>query len=280
MTPTHAPIQVPTPRIVRILVAEDSPLNQQVALKQLERLGYQADAVSDGTQALEILGRVPYDIILMDCHMPEMSGYEATWQIRNREHQPGGFPGQKARLNIIAMTANTEADSRGKCVAAGMDGFINKPVQLPELDAAIHRALADRASHQAIEEVLDPVILAGLRQLRMPGQPDPLVPIIDLFLQEAVAQLAAMEQAILRNDTASLAQTTSAATALMGSAGNVGARSLAALCDEIVQTIRSCLLADALPILDKAGREFERVRRALEAVRAEATAGTPAGPAA
>ncbi len=273
MTPTRAPVQAPTPRIVRILVAEDSPLNQQVALKQLERLGYQADAVSDGTQVLEILGRVPYDIVLMDCHMPEMSGYEATWQIRNREQQPGGFPGQAARLNIIAMTANTEADSREKCFAAGMDGFINKPVQLPELDAAIHRALADRASHQAIEEVLDPVILAGLRQLRMPGQPDPLVPLIDLFLREAVAQLAAMEQAILRNDTTSLAQTTSAATALMGSAGNVGARGLAALCDEIIQTIRSSLLADALPILGKAGLEFERVRRALEAVRTEAEAG-------
>jgi len=273
MTPNQDPAQASLPRTVRVLVAEDSPLNQQVALKQLERLGYHGDAVNDGAQALEALGHAPYDIILMDCQMPEMNGYEATWQIRDREQQPGGFAGQAARLHIIAMTANTEADHRERCLAAGMDDFIHKPVQLPELDAALHRALADRAAHQALEEVLDPIILAGLRQLRLPGQPDPLVPIIDLFLQEAPTQLDVIEQAITRNDIASLAQITSAATALMGSAGNVGARGLAALCDEIVQTIRTSLLADALPILSQARQEFERVRNALGAIRAAASAG-------
>lgn len=273
MTSTNVPTQAPTPRIVRILVAEDSPLNQQVALKQLERLGYSGSAVSDGAKALEALAQERFDIVLMDCHMPEMDGYEATWQIRNREEQSHRMTGHTTHLHIIAMTANTEADSREKCLAAGMDDFIGKPVQLPELDAAIHRALADRAAREAIEEVLDPVILAGLRQLRLPGQPDPLVPLINLFLREAPGHLTDMEGAIKRNDTASLAQTTSAATALMGSSGNVGARSLAALCDEIIQTIRSSLLADALPIIGKARAEFSRVQKALEAVRAEATAG-------
>src|SRR6516164_2432735 len=106
---------------VRILVAEDSPLNQQVALKQLEKLGYQADAVSAGAQVLEALARTSYDLILMDCQMPEMSGYEATWQIRNLEkEQPENFK-DRARVQIIAMTANTQADSKEKCLAAGMD---------------------------------------------------------------------------------------------------------------------------------------------------------------
>src|SRR5215475_6099633 len=170
-----------SPQPVRILVAEDSPLNQQVALKQLEKLGYQADAVSDGSQVLDALGRAHFDIILMDCQMPEMSGYEATWQIREREKQTAGESGP-ARIYIIAMTANTEADNREKCLAAGMDDFINKPVQLPELEAALHRALADRAAQQALEEVIDPIIIAGLRQLRMPGKSDALADLIDLFL--------------------------------------------------------------------------------------------------
>jgi CheY-like chemotaxis protein len=260
--------------VVHILVAEDSPLNQQVALKQLERLGYAADAVADGAQVLEALQRKPYDIILMDCQMPEMSGYEATWQIRNIEQDRAGGSTPETRIHIIAMTANTEADSREKCLASGMDDFIRKPVQLPELDAAIHRALAGRAAHQALEEVLDPVVLAGLRHLRMPGKPDPVLDIIDLFLKEAPAQLDAMEKAIEANNISALAQTTSAATALMGSAGNVGARGLAALCDEILQTTRTSLLADALPVLAQARKEFERVRVALGTVRASALAKT------
>ena len=271
VTPDANP--VPTPPIVRVLVAEDSPLNQQVALRQLERLGYVAEAVGDGALALAALDRTHFDIVLMDCQMPEMNGYEATWQIRHREETAGRLPRQLARMRIIAMTANTEADSREKCLAAGMDDFIRKPVQLPELDAALHRALADRAAHAALEEVLDPVVLAGLRQLRLPGQPDPVVQLIDLFLKEAPAQLDAMEQAIRRNDIASLAQTTSAATALLGSAGNVGARGLAALCDEIVQTTRTSLLADALPVLAWAREEFARVNDALGKVRAQAVGG-------
>src|SRR5947209_6164982 len=95
---------------VRVLVAEDSPLNRQVALKQLEKLGYMADAVTDGAEALRALERASYDIILMDCQMPEMSGYEATWQIRNLEAERSQQSGQAQHIYIIAMTANTEAD--------------------------------------------------------------------------------------------------------------------------------------------------------------------------
>lgn len=264
--------QAPSRKPVRVLVAEDSPLNLQVALKQLEKLGYPADAATDGTQVLEALGRTPYDIILMDCQMPEMSGYEATWQIRDREKEQAKDSGT-AHVFIIAMTANTEADNREKCRKAGMDDFIVKPVQLPELEAALHRALADRATQQALEEVIDPVVVAGLRQLRIPGKPDPLVELIDLFLQEAPAQLDAMGQAIAKNEMTAMARTISAATALKGSAGNLGARSLAALCDEIEQSAKAGFLADAVPVLDKAKAEFSRVRDVLGKIKSEAKAG-------
>jgi CheY-like chemotaxis protein/HPt (histidine-containing phosphotransfer) domain-containing protein len=264
--------QTPARKPVRILVAEDSPLNLQVALKQLEKLGYLADAATDGKQALEALGRTAYDIILMDCQMPEMSGYEATWQIRDREKEQAVDPAA-AHVYIIAMTANTEADNREKCRQAGMDDFILKPVQLPELEAALHRALADRATQQALDEVIDPVVIAGLRQLRIPGKPDPLAELIDLFLQEAPSQLDAMRQAIAKNDMNAMARVISAATALKGSAGNLGARSLAALCDEIEQAAKAGFLADAAPVLDKATSEFARVRDALDHVKSEAKAG-------
>jgi CheY-like chemotaxis protein/HPt (histidine-containing phosphotransfer) domain-containing protein len=264
--------QTPARKPVRILVAEDSPLNLQVALKQLEKLGYQGDAATDGTQALQALGRIAYDIILMDCQMPEMSGYEATWQIREQEKQQATDPATATRVYIIAMTANTEADNREKCRQAGMDDFIVKPVQLPELEAALHRALADRATQQALEEVIDPIVIAGLRQLRIPGRPDPLAEIIDLFLQEAPKQLDAMRQAIAKNDLNAMARVISAATALKGSAGNLGARNLAALGEEIEQAAKAGFLADAAPVLDKATAEFTRVRDTLGKIKSEATA--------
>jgi len=252
-----------------VLVAEDSPLNQQVALKQLESLGCTAEAVSDGAEVAEALARTLFDIILMDCQMPEMSGYEATWQVREREKQASGEAG-RSPVYIIAMTANAEADNRQKCLAAGMDDFINKPVQLPELEAALHRALADRAAQKALEEVIDPVIIAGLRQLRMPGKSDALGDLIDLFLQEAPGRLEAIEKAITRNDVDSLASTINGAAALKGSALNLGARNLAALCDEIEQTAKTGLLSDAAPLMDKAKQEFAQVRDALAKIKSEA----------
>ncbi len=218
-TATDTP-QTPARKQVRILVAEDSPLNQQVALKQLEKLGYEADAVADGGQVIEALARAQYDIILMDCQMPTMSGYEAAWQIRNREAEHTSDAAAGKRVYIIAMTANTQADNREKCASAGMDGFINKPVQLAELEAALLQAFADRPG---LEEIIDPVVIAGLRQLRTPGKPDPLVELIELFLREAPTQLDAMSEAVSKNDTTSLSRTISAATALKGGAGNLGA---------------------------------------------------------
>ncbi len=267
MNTTSNDPQTSTTRPVRILVAEDSPLNQQVALKQLEKLGYAADAVADGSQAVEAHTRSPYDIILMDCQMPVLSGYEAAWQIRNREQETAGEAAAGQRVYIIAMTANTQADNREKCTAAGMDGFINKPVQLAELEVALLRARADQSATKEMEMIIDPLIIASLHQLRMPGRPDPLVELIDLFLREAPAQLDTMSDAISKNDLSSLARTISTATALKGSAGNLGAHNLAALCDEIERTATTWMLADARPLIERAREEFSRVRAALERIK-------------
>lgn len=267
MTPDTDNVQPVAPKPVRILVAEDSPLNRQIALKQLERLGYEADGVADGLEVLEAVKRITYGIILMDCQMPEMSGYEATFRIREGEKSDEGETQKPRRIYIIAMTANAEADNRAKCIEAGMDDYINKPVELPELEAALHRGLADHASQKTLEAVIDPVIIAGLRQLRMPGKPDPLVEIIELFLQEAPAQLKILQAAATDNDYTSLARTISTATSLKGSASNLGARKLAALCDEIEQTAKNWSLAEVLPLVERARKELAHVHAALEKIK-------------
>jgi len=267
MNPDTESTPPPGTNNVHILVAEDSPLNRQVALKQLERLGYTAEGVADGTEAVAITSRQHYDIILMDCQMPEMSGYEATYTIRERERKAAEQEGPVHRVYIIAMTANTEADNRSRCEEAGMDDYINKPVELSELEAAVHRALADRATQKAIEEVIDPVVIAGLRQLRMPGRPDPVAELVDLFLLEAPGQLQALELAVKENDYTSLSRAISAATSLKGSSGNLGARNLAALCDEIEQTAKNWSLEEVLPLVDRARQELQRVRGALEQIK-------------
>jgi two-component system, sensor histidine kinase and response regulator len=123
---------------VRILLAEDNLINQKVALHQLEKYGYRADPVGDGSEVLAALSRKPYDIILMDCQMPEMDGYETTRAIRVREQSKENGV-RRSPVYIVAMTASAMHGEREKCLALGMDDYLSKPVQAPELQAALER---------------------------------------------------------------------------------------------------------------------------------------------
>jgi two-component system sensor histidine kinase/response regulator len=124
---------------IRILLAEDNTINQRMGLYQLRKYGYQADAAADGNAVLEALSRTPYDIVLMDCQMPEMDGYEATRVIRTREKSLGRCGPGKSPVYIIAMTASAMQGERETCLAVGMNDYISKPVRGPELEAALER---------------------------------------------------------------------------------------------------------------------------------------------
>jgi CheY-like chemotaxis protein len=119
-----------TPLHARVLVVEDNVTNQKVAARILEKLGYRVDVVANGLEAVETSGCIAYDCIFMDCQMPEMDGYEATRAIRQRDAQTG------SHTLIIAMTANAMQGDRERCLKAGMDAYISKPVQ-PEVLATI-----------------------------------------------------------------------------------------------------------------------------------------------
>jgi CheY-like chemotaxis protein len=138
-----------------VLLAEDNHVNQMVALEILSELGVDADVAANGRKTVEMLAAKPYDLILMDCQMPEMDGYEAARLIRKMEQQDPPIEGdqqpQRSHIPIIALTAHALAGDREKCLEAGMDGYLSKPFKRAQLRAVLERWLSPRFALTASE---------------------------------------------------------------------------------------------------------------------------------
>jgi signal transduction histidine kinase/CheY-like chemotaxis protein/HPt (histidine-containing phosphotransfer) domain-containing protein len=262
--------KAPSKTLGRILVAEDNMVNQQVAVGILEAGGYRTDVVANGLEALQALERRAYAAVLMDCQMPEMDGYAATLEIRRRE-------GRQGRTPVIAMTANALHGEREKCLAAGMDDYISKPVTSKELYQTLEKWLlpeATPANLPALEDlpqpvseatglpggVLDLVVLQNLRELQLPDGSDVLAKVIELFSEDTPKRLAEIKGIIERGDAAALARS---AHALKGSSGNLGASRLVKLAVALEAASLDGNLDKAPDLLARLETEFGQVSQAL-----------------
>ena len=183
-----------------MLVVEDNAVNQRVAVRMLEKRGFHADAVANGREAVDALAQIPYDLVLMDCQMPEMDGYAATAAIRRREQEQGTAA---RRTPIIAMTAHALKGDAEKCLAAGMDDYIPKPVTVQHLEAALTR-WSPQTAPGTLDEAVDASALAALQDLQGEGQPDLLAELSAIYLRETPLRLAALHEALARADAEAL----------------------------------------------------------------------------
>jgi PAS domain S-box-containing protein len=240
---------------LRILLAEDNAVNQKVALRLLERLGYGADVVWNGLEALAALERTPYDVVLMDVQMPELDGLDASRLICER------WP-PEARPRIVAMTANALPEDREACFAAGMDDYVAKPIRPDELAAALGRArpLAPDG-RTAAKEAFDGAALENLREL---GGDEFLAEVIDTFVADAPTLLETLRRSLEEGETEELRRS---AHTLKSNGATLGAEPFAELCRELEQRAKDGRLGDADSLVASIEQEYGRLRDALAGLR-------------
>jgi CheY-like chemotaxis protein/HPt (histidine-containing phosphotransfer) domain-containing protein len=246
---------------LRILLAEDNIVNQKVALRTLERMGYRADVAANGIEALDALERQSYDVVLMDMQMPEMDGLEATRRICKR-----WLPTRRPR--IIAMTANAMRGDREQCLDAGMDDYISKPVRIEDLVAALERCVTQAAVVAAepdLEAPLDPLVdwdvLARL-QADLGDDGTIVIEVIEMFLADTPQQLDRMRQALASTAAHDLRH---AAHTLKSTSASVGALALAACCRELEELARDGALDPAAPLVQQAEDLFIQIDGVMRA---------------
>jgi PAS domain S-box-containing protein len=228
----------------RVLLAEDNVVNQQVALGNLQKLGYTADLATNGIEVLEALEKKQYDMILMDCQMPELDGYQVTREIRLREKKGH-------RTWIIAMTANVMVGDRERCLAAGMDDYVSKPLRRENLRAALDRGAA---------RPVKPPTNHFLKNLG--DDENELAELIGLFIDSAPASITQLKLAAEKKNAADIAF---AAHTLKGSCGNFGKSELYETCVQLEQAGRDGKLGDVAELVTKAEMELSFLIETLRA---------------
>ncbi len=257
----------------RVLVVEDNVINQRVASLMLERLGCRVDVAADGLEAVAMVAQIPYDLVFMDCQMPEMDGFQAARVIRQRERDG-------ERVAIAAMTAHALPDDRQRCLDAGMDEYLSKPVQLGELVRVVAKFLAeetiveptpeDVVSPTALEAaghpVLDPAILSQLEVL-VEGDPEGLIgTLLEPFVVSARGSLQAIQGAFVAGEQAQLGRI---AHKLKGSSGTLGAAEVASISAALMDP-EDCSREEVEARVASLGAAIERVAQAVAAMRSAA----------
>ena len=251
------------------MLAEDNLINQKVAVAMLASAGYRVDVVRTGEAAVAALAAHTYDAVLMDCQMPDLNGYEATAVIRSGE-EPGHH------IPIIAMTAGARREDRDRCLAAGMDSYLAKPVSKDALLALVAQSVQGgpaRDGWQAPAPVipadapwpdpgppLDPAVVTRLRRLGTEAGEDLMGQLAALFLESTEDHLDTVRLALGRHDAAAVAH---AAHSLRGAGANLGATHLALVCATLEQCAAEGDLAEAEVVTASLAAEVDRVRAAL-----------------
>jgi signal transduction histidine kinase/CheY-like chemotaxis protein/HPt (histidine-containing phosphotransfer) domain-containing protein len=253
----EAPASLPAAAAIRILLAEDDPLNQTVALRLLARLGYRAQVAGNGSEVIDHLERSSYDVILMDVQMPEMDGLETSRAVCRRWRL-----GERPR--IIAMTAEAMHGDRERCLAAGMDDYLVKPVRLDELRRALAACVpVARPASLPARGQRDPLDRGVLHSLRE-DLGDALVvrQVLTAFADRAPVVLAELTDAAARLDAPALA---AAAHTLKGTSATLGALALSEVCAALERAAGAGQLRDLASHLDAVHGEVDRTLRAIRA---------------
>ena len=258
VTPKPAARALPDRLSARVLVAEDNLVNQRVAQRTLELLGCTTVLVDDGQKAVQAALSSAFDVVLMDCQMPVMDGFDAAREIRARE--------RGRRTPIVAMTAGGSGSDRERCREAGMDAYVTKPITPDELRDTIAQMITSKSNTgreldaQLPEQVLDHGVLADLDVLGG-GDPEFVAELVELFVQQAPRQLSAARAALDVGDRDAVAK---AAHTLKSSSGYLGARRLAELCVQLERRAREDE-ADLTRALEELSAEYDSVKRELTA---------------
>jgi CheY-like chemotaxis protein/HPt (histidine-containing phosphotransfer) domain-containing protein len=243
----------------RILVAEDNHTNQLVVLAQLQKLGYSADAVSNGAEAVEAVTCGGYDLVLMDCEMPVMDGYEATRRIRKSLQM--GIP-------VVALTADAMSSARERCLNEGMNDYLAKPLELPRLAEALAKWMpADRAPNQvyphSVETAGTEVCIFDVESLlrRLMGDRQLAVVVLRGFLDDVPPQLTNLRKLLSEGDASGVRLQ---AHALKGAAATAGAEALRKIAHALEQAGGMGHLDRCSGLVARAAEEFELFKRTLE----------------
>lgn len=236
-----------------ILVAEDNEVNQILAASMLSRRGYRTEVVGNGAEALLALSQRRFAAVLMDCQMPELSGYDATARLRLGEPAAGHTP-------VIAMTANASQGNREKCLSSGMDDYLSKPLNPDDLDRILER-WAPRIPTEEPGGLTMDELRADLGGAVVLGR------VVDVFGRQTPDLLSAMRAAVAASDAAAV---TRHAHKLKGGCLTLGATRMAGLCDKLELCVAGGLVDGAAEVVDGLDRAFQARHAELRAAVAAA----------